>query len=68
MSDAMARFVSHTLSAPVDLAGVGLQHPQDDPHGGGLPHAVGRNGPEHLLLGDGERQMVEGDQVTAAAG
>jgi hypothetical protein len=27
VSDAMARFVIHALSAPVDVAGVGLQHP-----------------------------------------
>jgi hypothetical protein len=52
----------------VDLAGVGLQHPQHDPHGGGLAGAVGTDEPEHLALGDGERQVVEGDQVAVAAG
>jgi hypothetical protein len=63
----MARFVIHALSAPVDLAGVGHQHPEHDPHGGGLAGAVGPDEPEHLPLGDGERQVVDGDQVAAAA-
>jgi hypothetical protein len=67
VSDAMARFVIHALSAPADLAGVGLQHPEDDAHRGGLAGAVGPGEPEHLPLGDGERQVVEGDQVAAAA-
>jgi hypothetical protein len=68
VSDPMAQFVIPALSAPADLAGVGLQHPEHDPHGGGLARAVRADEPEHLPLGDGERQMVEGDQVTAAAG
>jgi hypothetical protein len=56
------------LSAPADLAVVGLQYAEDDAHGGGFARAVRADEPEHLPLGDGERQMVEGDQVTAAAG
>jgi hypothetical protein len=67
MSDAMAQFVIHALSAPADLAGIGPQHPEHDPHGGGLARTVTAGEPEHLLLGDGERQVVEGGQVIAAA-
>ena len=63
----MAQFVINLLAAPADLAGIGFQHPSMIPHGGGLAHAVGADEPEHLPLGDGERQVVEGDQVTAAA-
>jgi hypothetical protein len=53
---------------PAHLAPVGLQHPEDDPHGGGLPGAVRANEPEHLSFPDGERQVVEGDDVAVAAG
>jgi hypothetical protein len=68
VSDAMAQSVIHASSAPADLAGIGRQHPQHDPHSGGLARTVTADEPEHLSLGDGERQMIEGDQVTAAAG
>jgi hypothetical protein len=55
-------------AAPAHLATVGLQHAQHDPRGGGLAGAVGADEPEHLPLGHGERQVVEGDQVAVAAG
>jgi hypothetical protein len=55
-------------AAPSDLAGVGLEHAEDDAHGGGLAGAVGPGEPEHLPLGDEEGQVVEGDQGAAAAG
>jgi hypothetical protein len=58
----------HWLPAPADLAGVRFQHPEHDPHGGGLAGAVGPDEPEHLVLGHGEREVVQGDQVAVAAG
>jgi hypothetical protein len=56
------------LSAPSDLAGVGCQHAEDHPHGGGLAGAVGADEPEHLPLTDREGEVVEGDQLAIAAG
>jgi hypothetical protein len=68
IADALAHLVRHGLSAPSDLTGVGFEHAEDDAHGGGLTGAVGPDEPEHLALGDGERQVVQGDQVAVAAG
>jgi hypothetical protein len=67
VSDPSAHLVRYGLSAPADLAGVGLEHAEDDAHGGGLAGAVGPDEPEQLALGDGERQVVEGHQVAIAA-
>jgi hypothetical protein len=64
MSDVMAQFVIHALSAPA-TSGIGRQH---YPHGSCLARAVGAHEPEHLVLGDGERQVIEGDQIAVAAG
>jgi hypothetical protein len=50
------------------LAGVRLQHAEDDAHGGGLAGPVGADEPERPPLGEGERQAVEGDQVADTAG
>jgi hypothetical protein len=55
VADLLVNFVVHGLSAPADLARVGRQHAQDDPHGGGLAGTVGPDEPEQLALGDGER-------------
>ncbi len=66
--DPPADLVVHRPASPQDLAGVGLQHAEDDPHGGGLAGAVGADEAEHLPLGDGEGEVVEGDQVAVAAG
>jgi len=52
----------------VDLAGIGFEDAEDDPHGGGLAGAVGPDEAEHLAFRDGEREFVEGDQVAVAAG
>jgi hypothetical protein len=52
---------------PADLAGVGLQHSEDDPHGGGLAGAVGAHEPEHLALGDGEGEVVQRHHVAVTA-
>jgi hypothetical protein len=68
ISESFADLVRHGSSAPANLASIGRQHPEDDPHGGGLAGAVGADEAEHLALGDGERQVVEGDQVAVAAG
>jgi hypothetical protein len=68
ISESFADLVRHGSSAPADLASIGRQHPEDDAHGGGLAGAVGADEPEHLPLGDGEREVVEGDQVAVAAG
>jgi hypothetical protein len=68
ISESFADLVRHGLSAPLDLTGVGRQHPEDDPHRGGLAGPVGADEPEQLALGDGARQVVEGDQVAIAAG
>jgi hypothetical protein len=68
VADALAHIVIDGSAAPAHLAGVRFQHPEDDPHGGGLAGAVGPDEPEHLPLGDGERQVIEGDQVAVAAG
>ena len=42
--------------APADLAAVGLEHAEDDPHRGGLAGAVGADESEQLSWLDGERQ------------
>jgi hypothetical protein len=60
--------LSIMVSEPSDLAGVRLQHAEDDPHGGGLAGAVGADEAEHLPFGDGERQTVEGDQIAVLGG
>src|SRR5215218_8555649 len=54
-------------ATPADLAPVGLQHPQHDPHGGGLAGTVGSHEPEHLAFPHGEREVVQRDDVTVAA-
>jgi hypothetical protein len=54
-------------AAPAHLAPVGLQHPQDDPHGGGLASAVRADEPEHLAFPHREREIIEGDDVAVAA-
>jgi hypothetical protein len=56
------------VSAPSDLAGVGVQHPEHDPHGGGLVGAVGADEPERLPLAKAEWQAVEGDHVAVVGG
>jgi hypothetical protein len=33
-----------------------------------LPAPLGADEPEHLVLGDNERQVIEGDQIAVAAG
>jgi hypothetical protein len=53
VSDAFGHPVRHG-SEPSDLAGVRLQHAEDDAHGGGLVGAVGVGEPERLPLGNGE--------------
>jgi hypothetical protein len=68
VADALAHLAVHGPAAPADLAGVRFQHAEDDAHGGGLAGAVGAHEPEHLPLGDGEGEVVEGDQVAVAAG
>src|SRR5215216_5427593 len=54
-------------AAPAHLAPVRLQHPEHDPHGGGLAGAVRADKPEHLPFPNGERHVVEGDEVAVAA-
>src|SRR5829696_10209867 len=55
-------------ATPAHLPLVRLQHPEHDPHGGGLPGAVRPDESEHLAFPDGERQVVKGDDVAVAAG
>jgi hypothetical protein len=55
------------VSEPSDLAGVRLQHAEDDPHGGGLAGAVGPDESEHLVLSDGEREVVQRHHLAVAA-
>src|SRR4029450_11245466 len=54
-------------ATPAHLAPVRLQHPEHDPHGGGLAGAVRADEPEHLPFPDGERQVVQGHDVAVAA-
>jgi hypothetical protein len=68
VSEVFAHLDRHGLSAPADLAVIGFEHAEDDSHGGGLTGAVRPDEPEHLPLGDGERQVVERHQVAVAAG
>jgi hypothetical protein len=73
---AFLRHVAHPLpglgvdraAPPADLAGVGLQHAEHDPHGGGLAGAVGTDEAEHLPLAHAEREVVEGHDLAVAAG
>ena len=48
-------------AVPADLAGVGTDDPETDPHGGRLARAVGAQEAEDLALGDLEGETVEGD-------
>ena len=52
---------------PAHLAGVRLEDPQRDSHGGRLAGAVGSDEAEHLALRNGEREAVEGDRLAVAA-
>jgi hypothetical protein len=67
-AEAAAGLDIHGPAAPADLTGVGLEHAEDDPHGGGLARPVGADEAEHLAFAHGEREVVEGDQVAVAAG
>jgi hypothetical protein len=67
VAEAAAGLGVDRAATPAHLAPVGLQHPEDDPHGGGLAGTVRPHEPEHLPFPDGERQVVEGHQVAVAA-
>jgi hypothetical protein len=68
ISESFADLVRHASSPPANLAGVRFQHAEDDAHGGSLTGTVGPDEAEQLPFGDGEGQVVEGDQVAVAAG
>ncbi len=51
---------------PANMAGVGLEHAQHDPHCRGLARAVGPDEPEQLAGRHLEGQIVEGDHVAVA--
>ena len=51
-----------------DLAGIGRQHAEHDPHGGGLAGAVPPDEPEQLPGADLEGQVLERDDIAVALG
>ena len=54
---------AHGRPLPSDLAGVGVQDTQDDPHRGRLAGAVAADEPDQLAGRNRERHAVEGDDV-----
>ena len=50
-----------------DLAGVGLQDAEGDPHRGGLAGAVGADEADDLAIGHRKRQSVERNRLAVAA-
>ena len=55
------------IPAPAHLAGVGLEHPERDPHRGGLAGAVAPHEPDDAPRRNLERHAVERDDVAEAA-
>jgi hypothetical protein len=56
------------LAAVADLSPVGLDHAEDDPHGGGLPGAVRAEEPADLAGRHRHGEVVGGDPVPEALG
>ena len=54
------------LPVPADLAGIGGEDADRDPHRRRLPGAVRADEAEHLPLGDREGEIVDGDGVAVA--
>ena len=67
VAEAGARLEIDGLPAPADLAAVGLEHPEDDPHRRGLAGPVRPHEAEELSGLDAEGQVVEGDDVAVPA-
>jgi hypothetical protein len=67
VAEARARRGVHRLPAPSDVAAVGREHAEHDPHRGRLTGAVGADEAVELAGRDGERDPVERDDVAVAS-